>query len=114
MAGLTVESRRDGAYGVVRLKGEARLEVAEPLREQGRALLTEGATRVLLDVTGLGFADSASVGMILELQKAAEAKGGGLVLFGASKRVTRMLDGMGLLTRLKLAADEAAARTLLP
>jgi anti-anti-sigma factor len=113
MAGLTFETRRDGGVGVVRLKGEARLEEIEPVRREAKALVAAGATRVLFDVGALVFADSASVGVMLEVQREAEGKGGGVALYGASKRFARTLEGMGLLQRLHVVADEAAARQAL-
>jgi len=110
MAGLTVDAHRDGPWGLVRLKGEARLEVIEPLRARAREMLAGGSTRLLVDAAGLAFADSASVGILLELQHDAEQAGGGLVLHGATKRVVRMLEGMGLSDVLGLHPDEASAR----
>ena len=110
MASLTVDARRDGPYGLVRLKGEARLEVIEPLRTHVRGLLAAGTTRLLVDAAGLAFADSASVGILLEVQRDAEKAGGGLVLYGATKRLVRMLEGMGLHTVFTLRPDEAGAR----
>ena len=110
MAGLTVDARRDGPFGLVKLKGEARLEVIEPLRAHAKGMLADGVVRVLVDAAGLAFADSASIGILLELEREAAKAGGGLVLHSASKRVTRMLEGMGLTGRLKLFETEAAAR----
>ncbi len=69
MAGLTVDARRDGSFGLVKLRGEARLEVIEPLRAHARDMLATGTTRLLVDAAGLAFADSASVGILLELER---------------------------------------------
>jgi anti-anti-sigma factor len=110
MPGLTVDARRDGPFGLVKLKGEARLELVEPLRAQVKGMLADGIARVLVDAVGLAFADSASIGILLELQREAEQAGGGLVLYAATKRMTRMLEGMGLTGRLKLFETETAAR----
>jgi anti-anti-sigma regulatory factor len=50
---------------------------------------------------------------MLEMQREAEKKGGGLALFGARARLARTLDGTGLSERLKSSPDEAAARKAL-
>jgi len=113
VSGLAIESRRVADVAVVVLRGEARLEAVEPLRLEGRALLADGVRYLLLDLGALSFADSASVGTILDLARDAERKGGGIALFGATKRLARMLDGLGLLGRLRLVADEADARRTL-
>lgn len=110
MVGLSVESRRDGDLAVLVLKGEARLEAVDPLREAARALMDAGVARFVVDASSLAFADSASIGVLLDVQRRAERAGGALVLFGASQRFRRTLDAMGLLPRLQLHADEAAAR----
>lgn len=113
MVGLSVESRRDGDVAVLVLKGEARLEAVEPLREAARVLIDAGVARIVVDAAQLAFADSASIGVLLDVQRRAERAGGGLVLCGASQRFRRTLDAMGLLPRLKLLADEASARAAL-
>jgi anti-anti-sigma factor len=110
MVGLKIEPRREGEAAVVRVSGEARLEVAEPLRTEARALLAGGVRFLLFDVADLTFADSASLGLMLEIQREAEKKGGGFALFGARARLARTLDGTGLAARMKSSPDEATAR----
>jgi anti-sigma B factor antagonist len=113
MADLEIEAKRDGPYAVVVLKGEARLEQIDTLRATVRALIDEGATRVVVGFKELKFADSASVGALLELQRSAEAAGGGLAIHGVPTRLARMFEGMGLASRMKSSPSEAAARKLL-
>lgn len=113
MADLEIEVRRDGPYALLALKGEARLEQIDRLRTAVRALIEEGATRVVVGFKELKFADSASVGALLELQRAAEAAGGGLAIHGVPTRLARMFEGMGLAARMKSSPSEAAARKIL-
>ncbi len=110
MADLVVDARRDGDFGLVRLRGEARLEEIDLLRERARAVLAAGAKHLLVGLQGLTFADSASVGALMELEKDVTARGGAVVLHGMAPRLAEMLDAMGLSGRFKVAANEAAAR----
>lgn len=110
MSDLVIDARQDGDFGLVRLKGEARLEEADALRKSGRGLLTGGVKHLLIGVKELSFADSASIGTLMELGKDCAARGGTVVLHGCSKRFLKVLDAMGLSGRFKTAANEAAAR----
>jgi anti-anti-sigma factor len=107
---LHVETKRDGDFGILRLKGEARLEEAETVRTAARGLIAGGSKHLLVGVRELTFADSASIGTLIELQKECMAHGGGFVLHGCSGRLSKMLDAMGLASRFKTAATEAAAK----
>lgn len=113
MAGFSFETRREGAVAVVRLRGEARLELVEPFRAEAKSLLAGGVKHLLLDAAGLQFVDSASFGVVLELVRDAERAGGSVAVFGASARVRRTVDAMGVGERLRLAPDEATARKAL-
>ena len=112
MADLTIDASSDGTLGLLHLRGEARLEVIDALRDKAKALLSQGATHLLLGVKDVGFMDSASFGVVLDLQKALKAKGGDLILVGPSARFLKMIDGMGLAGRFATAPSETAARAL--
>ena len=110
MADLVVESKRDGDFALLRLKGEARLEEVDGVRSAARALLSDGSKHLLIGVRELTFADSASIGVLMELQKEAMARGGGFVLHGCSPRFLKLLEAMGLGNRFRTAATETAAK----
>ena len=114
MADLKIESRRDGTVGLLDLVGEARLETAGALRVEAKALYGQGARQLLVGVRRLGFVDSASMGVLLELKDDWEPGGGAMVLHGVSPRLAKTLASMGLAGRFTTAADEASARALLP
>jgi anti-sigma B factor antagonist len=113
VADLIVRSKREGKVAVLVVSGEARLECIDALRKEGRALAASGVSNLLVDLAGLTFADSASVGALLEMQKACAAAGGRFVLFGCSARLSRQMADMGLTGRFVLAPDEGAARKAL-
>jgi stage II sporulation protein AA (anti-sigma F factor antagonist) len=110
---LAILTSREGPIGFVRLSGEARLEVVDAMRQGAMGLLEGGARHLVLSVADLSFVDSASVGVILEVQREVEGRGGRLVLASPPARLRRQFEQMGLLHRLALAPDEKAARSLL-
>jgi anti-anti-sigma factor len=112
---LVVTATYDGgaAAGVLRLSGEARLEVVDSLRDRAREMFAQGARHLILSVGSLSFADSASIGTVLDLQKQVETRGGRLVLAGPTPRFRRVIESMGLASRLPIAPDETAAKALL-
>jgi anti-anti-sigma factor len=107
---LEVTSRRDGPLGVLTLVGEARLETSEAIRTKGAALLSTGATHLLVDVRSLAFVDSASLGALIELQSRISETGGRMILLGPTERVKRVIGVTGLSGHLRVAPDEATAR----
>jgi anti-sigma B factor antagonist len=114
VADLTVRTKRDGKVAVLSLAGEARLERIGPFRAEARALRAAGVESVLLDLTGLSFADSASVGAFVEIQRACQEAGGRMVLFGCPPRLARQLADMGLEGRFPISPDEASALRSVP
>ena len=72
-------------------------------------LIGNGETRILLDLTAVGYVDSAAIGCLMDLYRQAIAKGGALKLATVQKRVETMLTMTGAHNFLALHADEAAA-----
>ena len=107
---LTVESRREGAVGLLRLKGEVQAEQVRRLHDAASALRAGGAKHLLIDLGGVTFIDSASVGELVRLEADGEADGGRTVLHSLPRIVRRVLDVTGLAARVKIAPDEKAAR----
>jgi anti-anti-sigma factor len=110
MTGLSVSSHLEEDLGFLQLKGEARLEGMAHFQGAARGLLAGGARSLLVDAGQLEFADSASIGTLLDLEKRCKAKGGVLVLYDLRPRLRRLVNDTGLGDRFRMAADEAAAR----
>lgn len=110
MADLNVTSRREGPVGVLTVVGEARLENSDVVRTKGLALLRTGAVHLLVDVRALTFVDSASIGLLLDLQKQIPPGGGRMILVGPTERIRKVISAMGLSGHLRTAPDEIAAR----
>lgn len=109
---LRVTGTVDGAFGLLTLAGEARMEEVPLLEAEALRLRRAGALHLLLDCAGLVFMDSASIGAFLALERDATRAGGRLVLHGVPRPVERVLAGTGLSGRFLTALDERSARGL--
>lgn len=85
-----------GAAGpVVVLSGEADLLSAARLGELLTAQLADGAVWLLVDASGLSFADSASVRALVLAARTLRKRGGELVLIRPQPVVMRVLELLG-------------------
>jgi anti-sigma B factor antagonist len=112
MTDLQVQVRREGDLGFLDVNGEVRLEIGRTLDEAGRTLLGEGARHLLLDLGGVTFMDSASFGVLIQLDDEVHERAGRLVLYDLSPAVRRVLVHAGLEGRFDTAPDEAGARAV--
>lgn len=81
---------------VVILSGEADLSSAAQLSDLLTAQLSSGAQRLMVDVSGLSFADSASVRALVLAGKTLKERGGTLVIARPRRAVARLLELMGV------------------
>ena len=72
-------------------------------------LLNRGRLKIVVNLAGVTYIDSAGVGMIVAEQKIAHKKGGAMKLTGLTNRSQRLLAMMKLLTVFETFDDEAAA-----
>jgi anti-sigma B factor antagonist len=88
-------SREDGAV-VLALSGELDVISSPELAEQLDALAAEACPRVLLDLSGLSFVDSAGVSVLVKARHAAEAAGSRLILRNPTEQVHQVFSVLGL------------------
>lgn len=81
---------------VVMLSGEADISSAGQLSDLLTAQLSGGAQQLMVDVSGLSFADSASVRALVLAAKALRERGGTLVIARPQLAVARLLELMGV------------------
>ena len=112
MTDLQVVGRQEDDAGYLTLGGEIRLEISSRVYEEGRKLIAAGARHLVVDMGGVTFMDSASLGSLIRLESEISADGGRFVLVEPSSAVERVLVHAGLVGRFVTAADEASARTL--
>jgi anti-sigma B factor antagonist len=72
-------------------------------------LIGDGEKRIVVDLSSVGYVDSATIGCLMDLYRQASAAGGVLKLAGVQKRVDTMLTMTGAHNFLEVYADPAAA-----
>ena len=72
-------------------------------------LIGRGEKQVIVDLSPVGYVDSAAIGCLMDLYRQAVAAGGALKLAGLQKRVETMLTMTGAQNFLEVHADRAAA-----
>jgi len=101
---------RTGDVTLVRV-GEARLmyPLLSDFAGSVSSLLTAGDKKVVIDLSGVNYIDSASIGCLINLYRQATAAAGTLKLCGVQKRVETMLTMTGAQNFLEIHPDEASA-----
>ena len=81
---------------VVAVGGELDAYTVEPLHECLADVLESGARGVLVDLTGVSFLESTTLGVLLDAAKALRSSGGRMVLVADDPRVKRIFELTGL------------------
>jgi len=68
-----------------------------------------GEKKILVDLSSVGYVDSATIGCLMDLYRQATSAGGALKLSGVQKRVETMLTMTGAHNFLEVHGDQAAA-----
>ena len=72
-------------------------------------LIGAGEKQIVVDISAIGYVDSAAIGCLMDLYRQATAAGGTLKLAGVQKRVETMLAMTGAHNFLEVHADQASA-----
>src|SRR6476619_8487950 len=72
-------------------------------------LIAAGEKKLLVDLSSVGYVDSATIGCLMDLYRQANAAGGALKLAGVQKRVETTVAMTGAQNFLEIHADEASA-----
>ena len=80
---------------VIMLSGETDLATVAELSELVTTQLSGGTLHLTIDASGLSFADSASIRVLVLAARTLRQRGGGLVLLRPRRTVARMLAIMG-------------------
>jgi len=107
---LTANVREVDGVSVVDLDGRISLgEAAEKLRETVDGLQTQGKKRILLNLAGVTYADSAGIGALAEALNVVTTGGGQLKLFNLPRRIKDLLRLSGLFRLFEVYDDEHRA-----
>jgi anti-anti-sigma factor len=91
---IAVEAGTSGP--VVRLSGESDLSTAAQLRDAIAAQIAGGARHLVIDLSGLLFADSATINVFTGAHLALSDAGGTLELLGPQPAVARTMSLLGV------------------
>ena len=107
---MNVTTSHVGGVVVVRVQ-EPRLTypILSDFATAATGLITSGEKKILVDLTTVGYVDSATIGCLMDLYRQATAAGGALKLAGVQKRVETMLTMTGAHNFLEVHPDEASA-----
>jgi anti-sigma B factor antagonist len=93
---LSITRDQDDRGVVLALSGELDVISAPDLAEQLDALAAEACPRVLLELSGLTFVDSAGVSVLVKAKHEAEANGRRLILRSPTEQVRQVFSVVGL------------------
>lgn len=80
----------------VTVEGEVDIATAPLLREQLQTVIEDGATNVIVDLGGVGFIDSAGLGVLIGAVKRLKERGGELQLRGLQPAPRKVIEITGL------------------
>src|SRR5262245_3917458 len=96
---MQIDERAVGDVKVLDLKGRVTLgEGDELLREKITTLLNQGSKKILLNLGGVPYIDSAGLGEIVRTYTTVSRQGGSLKLLNLTKRISDLLSITKLLT----------------
>lgn len=94
---------------VVRLKGTLDMLEAHAVRDDIKAQIEEGQTRIVLDLTELEFMDSSGLAVLVTVLRAAQAVQGDVVLVGPTPAVRSLIELTRLHRVFEIFEDESTA-----
>ena len=108
---MKVERRSDNDVVILQVNGEVTYGKGSDvlLRTSVDDVLAEGHRKVILDVTGVSYVDSAGLGQLAQVHANATASQAALRLVGVSKRLRDLLAATRLLPLFQVFENEQAA-----
>ena len=107
---MNLTTEHASGVAVVRI-GESRLMY--PLLSEFSTVVTQliaaGERKVVVDLSSVGYVDSATIGCLMDLYRQVHNGGGHLKLSGVQKRVETMLTMTGAQNFIEIHADEPSA-----
>jgi anti-sigma B factor antagonist len=107
---MNITTDRAHNVAVIRV-GESRLMY--PLLSEFSSAVTQliasGERKVVVNLSSVGYVDSATIGCLMDLYRQASAAGGSLKLAGVQKRVETMLTMTGAQNFIEVHPDEPSA-----
>jgi anti-sigma B factor antagonist len=107
---MNITTDRANNVAVIRV-GESRLmyPLLSEFSSAVTQLLAAGERKVVVNLSSVGYVDSATIGCLMDLYRQASAAGGSLKLAGVQKRVETMLTMTGAQNFIEVHPDEPSA-----
>lgn len=93
---IHIEKETDTSVCVVHLDGEVDVAVVPEIRQALENTIGSGCRNLVLDLSRVSYADSSALGLLVWIDHRLSPFGGKLVLVGANRDVTRVLELSGL------------------
>jgi anti-sigma B factor antagonist len=107
---ITATTRQEGDVTIVDLDGRIALgEESAKVRELIMSLLSEGHTKILLNMAGVDYIDSSGLGALVSSVSSVRRAGGEMKLASLSHKVDDLMEVTRLYTVFDITDDEEAA-----
>lgn len=107
---MHIDERAVGDVIILDLKGKMTLgEGDEMLREKVSSMVSQGQKKLILNLDGVPYIDSAGLGEIVRTYTTVSRQGGKLKLLNLTKRIEDLLSITKLLTVFEVYEDESEA-----
>ncbi len=108
---MNIEERESGDVTIVRVTGDITLNKGGDviLKDKINSLLQQGRKKLLLDLGGVSYVDSAGLGELVQAYATTKNRGGALKLLNVTKRLKDLLVVTKLLTVFDTFDTEATA-----
>ena len=108
---MQLEERVVGDVAIVKVTGDITLNRGGDvlLKDKVQSLLQQGHTKLVLDLSGVSYVDSAGLGELVQAYATTRNRGGALKLHGITKRLHDLLIVTKLLTVFEVFDNEAEA-----
>jgi len=108
---MQIEERQSGDVTVIRVNGDITLNKGGDvlLKDKVQSLLQQGKKKLLLDLGGVSYVDSAGLGQLVQVYATTKNHGGMLKLLNLTKRLKDLLVVSKLLTVFDSYESEAEA-----
>jgi anti-sigma B factor antagonist len=108
---MQIEQRTSGDVTIVTINGDITLNKGGDvmLKDKIHSLLQQGQKKILLDLGGVSYVDSAGLGQLVQVHTTASNGGGQLKIINVTKRLKDLLVVTKLVTVFDSYDDEAAA-----
>jgi anti-sigma B factor antagonist len=108
---MQIEQRASGDVTVVTINGDITLNKGGDvlLKDKIHSLLQQGSKKILLDLGGVSYVDSAGLGQLVQVRTTVTNAGGKLALAHVTKRLNDLLVVTKLVTVFDTFDDEAKA-----